>query len=133
MRIALLAAALALVALPATAQEMRPGQYKTVTKAEMGGRAMKPIQDEDCVTRADIDQGLARMGDKEATCKASDIKRGAGRTTYKITCAEDGQKTSGEADIKMTPDGFDYNVAMMSPMGPMKVNVRGTRVGDCRK
>lgn len=133
MRIAPLAAALALVALPATAQEMRPGQYKTVTKAEMGGRAMKPMQDEDCVTRADIDQGLARMGDQDASCKATDIKRGAGRTTYKIACGSEKNKASGDVDIRTTPDGFDYNMAMTGPMGPMKVNVRGTRVGDCRK
>jgi hypothetical protein len=126
--------ATALASVPAMAQEMRPGQYKTVTTSEMAGRVMKPIQDVDCVTKADIDQGLARMGqDKDATCKASDIKRAAGTTTYKLTCAEEGVKSTGNADIRMTSDSFDYNIAMKGPMGPMKINVRGTRVGECRK
>lgn len=131
MRLALLAAALCLACLPATAQEMRPGQYKTITTSSMGG---KPIQDADCVTKADIDQGLARMGqDKDSNCKATDIKRGPGTASYKLTCAEDGMKSTGDADIRMTADSFDYTIAMKGPMGPMKINVRGTRVGDCRK
>ena len=121
----------ALASAPAMAQEMRPGQYKTITTSNMGG---KPIQDMDCVTKADIDQGLARMGhDKDGSCKASDIKRGPGTASYKLTCAEDGVKSTGEADIRMTPDSFDFNLAMKGPMGPMKINVRGTRVGECRK
>jgi hypothetical protein len=127
--------ATALASLPAMSQEMRPGKYKTVTKMDMGGRAMPPQQDEDCVTKADIDEGLARMGhDKEATCKPSDIKRGPGTASYKVTCAEDGVKTTGEADIRMTPDSFDFNMTMKTPqMGPVKANVRGTRMGECRK
>jgi hypothetical protein len=100
----------------------------------MAGRAMKPIQEEDCVTKADIDQGLARMGhDKEDSCRTSEVKRGPGTVSYKLTCTQDGAKTTGDAAIRMTADSFDFKMAMAGPMGPMKVNVRGNRVGECRK
>lgn len=130
---ALLILTLAAIPLAAGAQEMRPGRYKTSTRMEAPGRSLPPVNNEDCVTKRDIDEGLARFnGDEEAQCKATDIKRGAGTISYKVTCVEEGNKSSGEVNGKFTADSFDYNMVVNKPK-PVTINVRGTRVGECKK
>jgi hypothetical protein len=91
---------------------------------------MKPMPDEDCFTRKDIDDGLARATAKDSTCKASDIKRGPGTIAYNMTCVEDGKKSTGTMAGKFTADSFDFNMTMSNPGA--KVNVKGTRVGECK-
>jgi hypothetical protein len=127
-----LALAIASIPIAAGAQEMRPGRYKTITRMEAPGRSLPPINNEDCVTKRDVDEGLARFqGDEESQCKASDIKRGAGTISYRMTCTEEGKKSTGEVNGKFTADSFDFNM-VVNKVQTVKINVRGTRVGECK-
>ena len=135
-RLALVVAvALVGASLTASAQEMRPGRYKTTMKVEGAGQSLPVHVDEDCVTQRDIDEGLARLrGDEEAQCKQSDMKRGPGSVSYKMTCVDEGRKSTGEASGKFSADSFDFNMTLDNPQAggkPMRVNIRGTRVGEC--
>ena len=131
----LLAVALGGASLTAAAQEMRPGRYKTALTMEMAGQSRPPQLHEDCVTQRDIDDGLARLrGDEEAQCKQSDVKRGPGTISYKMACVDEGRKSTGEASGKFGADSFDLTLTLNSPQAggkPMRVNIRGTRVGEC--
>ena len=133
----LLALSLAGASLTAFAQEMRPGRYQTTLTTERAGQSVPANQDEDCVTQRDIDDSLARLrGDEEAQCKQSDIKRGPGTISYKMICVDEGRKYTGEASGKFTADSFVFNITLNSPQAggkPMRVNIRGNRIGDCRK
>jgi Protein of unknown function (DUF3617) len=128
----LLAATIALaLPLASQAQEMRPGHYKMTITTEIQGTKMPTMPEEDCVTKGDIDEGLARLG-KDAECKPSDIKRGAGTIAYKVTCVDLGKTSYGQTNGKYTADTFDFNMVIKEPLA-MKMHVKGTRSGECKK
>ncbi len=128
MKAACAAAALLALATPlALAQELRPGLYQQETR--IGTGRAEPSRE--CVTKKDIDEGLVNIGaDKDDGCKPAGVKRGPGRVSYRMVCAE------GTTEVQGTYSADSYEwVATASPKGgggPVRMVTRGKRIGECK-
>jgi hypothetical protein len=125
----LLAAALAIPAY-AMADAMQPGLYRATIESP----GEKPEKKEDCITQKDIDEGLTGLsGERSASCKVQDMKRGSGSVSYRSTCEEDGTKATTQVNGTFTRDSFDLNFAMsVNADPPIKFHMVGKRIGECK-
>lgn len=120
----------------ASAQDIRPGRYQTTATMNVAGPMGKPMIDEDCITRKDIEDGLTRVGiEKDSQCKVLGLKRSPGHVSYQLACAEDGVKTTGDVKGTMTADSFEFDIVTTAPergARPMNLKVKGKRIGECK-
>jgi hypothetical protein len=126
---------LAAFPLAAAAQDMQPGKYRVTMTSDMPGMEGKPVIQEQCFTRKDVDSGLTEFGmQKDADCKISDLKRSAGRVAYRMTCTQGGRKTTSETEGTFGADSFDFKMVSKMPEFPKPFAFRsvGKRSGDCK-
>jgi hypothetical protein len=131
-----IAFALAILPAFAVAQDMQPGKYRTTLTTDLPAMKGRTVSDEDCVTPKDIADGLSKVGiEKDSDCKVSGLQRSPGRVSYRLSCTEDGQKSSGEVTGTMTADSFDFRFMMASAHTggkPLATRVQGKRIGACQ-
>jgi hypothetical protein len=116
----------------AGAQELRPGLYRQETVVNMPGAPARPQASQECVTKKDIDDGLVRLGqDKDDPCKASDVKRGPGRVSYRMACED----STAQVEGTYTVDSYEFTINS-APRGgggrTVRAVTRGKRTGDCK-
>ena len=127
-RVVLFAAVLALPAC-AMADMMQPGMYSTTVESP----GEKPEKKTQCITQKDIDEGLSGLGgQRNASCKVLDMKRGSSSVSYQTACADSGVKVSTRVNGTFSRDSFDMTLAMsVNADPPMKIHMTGRRVGAC--
>ncbi len=122
--------------LPLVAQSinLRPGRYETVVDIELPGGVKMPMKNEDCITAADLKDGvktfLEEMGDN---CKISDLKATGNRLTFNAVCKEDDTTMTTTADMNFTGDSYSGLMKAKDEKGQeFTFRVSGKRLGDCK-
>ena len=131
----LLAAAFtATLAVTATAQNLKPGQYEYTTKTEVFGISI-PINFKQCVTQKDVDSNNAYVNKQGLDgCTPPDVKRKGGDITIKYSCTK--PKMTGEGKGTVTEDTFTMDMKVIQhDMGDsvVKTALTAKRLGDCAK
>lgn len=117
---ALLAAALAPAALAA------PGVlWEQSTSIEMEGMAMPGGTHKVCVPEGAAPEPPAGP---DGNCEVKDLRRSGSRMTWKVVCTGKDAMT-GEGDMTFGPDSWKGTVSMRSADGPMKMALRGRKLG----
>jgi hypothetical protein len=123
-----LAAILAL-SLPALAETMQPGMYRSTSVSP----GEKPETSEECVTQKDIDDGLSALGaSRDGSCKVQDFKRGSNDVSYRSVCAANGVNMASDVKVAFTRDSFRMNLAVNVGGETTKIHVEGKRIGPCK-
>lgn len=131
----LLAAAFtATLAVTASAQNLKPGQYEYTTKTEVFGISI-PINFKQCVTQKDVDSNNAYVNKQGLDgCTPPDVKRKGGDITIKYSCTK--PKMTGEGKGTVTEDTFTMDMKVIQhDMGDsvVKTALTAKRLGDCAK
>ncbi len=131
----LLAAAFtATLAVTASAQNLKPGQYEYTTKTEVFGISI-PINFKQCVTQKDVDSNNAYVNKQGLDgCTPPDVKRKGGDITIKYSCAK--PKMTGEGKGTVTEDTFTMDMKVIQhDMGDsvVKTALTAKRLGECAK
>ncbi|MDP1527238.1 MAG: DUF3617 family protein [Rhodocyclaceae bacterium] len=136
LRLPIIAASLLLVALPASAQEMKPGLWEITTTMKMQGMQMPGAKFTHCYTAQDISSGKQYKGDEASKCTISNLKTSGGSVSYDMACAADGSKMAGSVKGTVSPTAYTFDQKIrMTPdqgMGEMHSTMNGRRVGDCK-
>lgn len=128
-----LALAALCAATAAHAQASRPGKYDYSVKVTVMGMGMPAMGFSHCVTQKDIDEGKAYVNkDGASTCKYSDMKREAGRISFRMACTD--PKMTGEATGTIGAESFaiDMKTLVTEPMRmEQRSELTAKRTGDC--
>jgi len=142
MRISLTFAAAALIASTAATAEdpnINPGMWETNSTVTIESEQfpIPPRSDtsSECVTQEKINDGQAFLEDND-DCEFTNKDLRADGMDYSMTCSSpDGGSVSMDASMKFNGDSMSGNIEgqLESPMGmmQMKVEMTGTRTGDC--
>lgn len=133
---ALLAAVLAMLAVPAGAVDIgpQPGQWEVTTHTDIGLKGL-PGKHKDrtrsvCYDRHDMDTLAYATPKPEDDCQLRDVQAQGSRATYRVTC---GNGASGTAEVEGAADRFTAQGSMKGSGLTAKVTHTGRRTGDCTK
>jgi len=122
----LAAAALFAAALAPQARAGAKGvTWETTFSIEMEGMAMPAQTQRICVAEGSEPEPPAGPDDD---CRVKDVKRSGSRMTWKVVCTGKDPMT-GEGDMTYGADAWKGNVTLRSEDGPMKMAMRGKKLG----
>ena len=143
MRHLLIAALLAVSALPATAAPtLQPGLYDISMRFVMKGMpiALPVTTFQQCVTAQDIADGMAYASSENKDCKIKNLNQSGDQVVYEFNCAsqQGGPRMIGRASGTSHATGYDvvmegrFDPAIQG-MSEFTQKLQATRRGDCSK
>jgi hypothetical protein len=133
-----LAAALALLLVPAVAAPMQPGMWELSMTVDIEGKPQTAPAGRGCVTQKDIDDGTKTLPRPEGACKLSNVQRTPERATYDLNCTKDALQMRGRAEVTFASESYDGKVILhvtdKNNVGlPIAMTLSAKRVGECTK
>ncbi len=126
-----------IIALPAWALDLNPGNYEITAQVEMPGMSGMPgAMPSQTMTQCLTEQNPVPAASADAqSCTVTDMKTEGNTLTYTMTCEQQGMtmKSSG----KMTYKGDTFEGTNQTRMGPSAGNmtitttITGKRIGKC--
>ena len=126
------AALAACTALPAHAQNMKPGNYEYTTVTEMMGMKI-PVNFKQCVTQKDIDSNKAYASQQGAEgCTPPEVKRNGAAIAVKFSCTKPKMTGNGSGTVSDTQFTMQMKV-IQHDMGDsvLTTQLSAKRLGDC--
>lgn len=125
-----------LLALPASAIEMRPGLWETEMTSSNAFSGEQRQTSTQCIRESEFDPEMMRQ-DMEG-CSDMDIEESGNSFSWRFRCDSDEMKARGEGSVTIDGDTMagDMRLVMdMEAMGGrefvMKSHWEGRRIGDC--
>ena len=122
----------ACLALPAQAQNMKPGNYEYTTVTEMMGMKI-PVSFKQCVTQKDIDSNKAYANQQGAEgCTPPEVKRNGSAITVRFACSKPKMTGTGSGTVSDTQFNMQMKV-VQHEMGDsvLTTQMSAKRIGDC--
>jgi hypothetical protein len=128
------ATSIALLSLPAHAQQLKPGQYEYVTKTEVMGMTI-PVSFKQCVTQKDVDSNDAYVNKKGMEgCTPPVVKRSGAAITINYTCTKPKMTAEGKGNVSADTFTFDMKVIQHEMNNSVvRTSLAAKRIGDCKK
>lgn len=119
-------------ALPAQAQNMKPGSYEYTTVTEMMGMKI-PVAFKQCVTQKDIDSNKAYANQQGAEgCTPPVVTRSGAAIAVKFSCSK--PKMTGEGTGTVSDTQFTMNMKVIQHEmnnAVLTTQLTAKRIGDC--
>ena len=120
------------------ASPMQPGMWELGIASTLAGRKNPPETYRECLAQKDLDDETRTLPRPDGDCRLSNIVRNGNRTTYVITCRQDGATTLGRMEVNYAGDMYDgkAELAIITPGkagAPMSVAISARRIGECSK
>ncbi len=119
-------------ALPAQAQNMKPGNYEYTTVTEMMGMKI-PVAFKQCVTQKDIDSNKAYASQQGAEgCTPPEVKRNGAAIAITFACSK--PKMTGEGTGTVSDTQFSMNMKVIQHEmnnAVLTTQLTAKRLGDC--
>jgi hypothetical protein len=132
-RVVWAAALIALVAVPAAAQQGADDLWEVTTKMEMAGMpfAMPAQTNQVCLQKGRQEEGVVPQ---DKNCRLEDMRRSGNRTTFRMVC-EGKDRMTGDVDITSTGDSYQGTMRMQGTSGGQSMNMTnnfsGRKIGAC--
>ena len=120
------------VALPAQAQNLKPGNYEYTTVTEMMGMKI-PVNFKQCVTQKDVDTNKAYANQQGSEgCTPPEVKRNGAAIAVKFSCSKPKMTGSGSGTVSDTQFSMQMKV-IQHDMGDsvLTTQLNAKRLGDC--
>jgi hypothetical protein len=120
------------------ASPMQPGMWELSIASTLGGRRDPPETYRECVSQKDLDDETRTLPRPDGDCRLSNIVHNGNRTTYNITCRQDGVTSLGRMEVNYAGDMYDGKgeLSIITPGNagaPMSVAINARRIGECSK
>jgi hypothetical protein len=119
-------------ALPAQAQNMKPGNYEYTTVTDMMGMKI-PVAFKQCVTQKDIDSNKAYASQQGAEgCTPPEVKRNGAAINITFACSK--PKMTGEGTGTVSDTQFSMNMKVIQHEmnnALLTTQLTAKRLGDC--
>lgn len=121
-----------------TASPMQPGMWELGIASTQGGRKDPPETYRECLAQKDLEDETRTLPRPDGDCRLSNVVRNGNRTTYDLTCRQDGATTLGRMEVNYAGDMYDgrAELKVITPDEaelPMSVAITARRIGECSK
>lgn len=120
------------LALPAQAQNLKPGNYEYTNVTEMMGMRI-PVAFKQCVTQKDVDSNKAYTSQQGAEgCTPPEIKRSGAAISVKFACSK--PRMTGEGSGTVSDTQFTMNMKVIQHEmnnAVLTTQLTARRLGDC--
>lgn len=120
------------------ASPMQPGMWELSIASTLAGRKDPPETYRECLAQKDLDDETRTLPRPDGDCHLSNIVRNGNRTTYDITCRQNGVTSLGRMEVNYASDMYDgrAELKIITPgkaEAPMSVVINARRIGECSK